>query len=88
VKFEHDLRCARLAGIQCDPADLVESQASRHRFRLRCRFLHLGATCHSSHGDACENEGHPQSHLASITDKRKISRAVILSAAKDLSLGN
>jgi hypothetical protein len=56
VKFKHDLRRARLAGIQRDPPNLVETQAGRHRFRLRCRFLYLGATYHSGHGDACHKQ--------------------------------
>ena len=45
VKIEHDLGCARLAGKQINPANLVEMQTRWHRPRLHRRLFYLGTTC-------------------------------------------
>ena len=45
VKIEHDLRRARLAGKQINPANLVEMQTGWHRPGLRRRLFYLRTTC-------------------------------------------
>ena len=45
LKIEHDLGCARLAGKQINPANLVEMQTRWHRPGLHRRFFYLRTTC-------------------------------------------
>jgi hypothetical protein len=53
VKIEHNLRSARLAGIQTNPPDLIETQTRWHRPHVRRRLLYLGATSHSGQSGTC-----------------------------------
>jgi len=54
-KIKHDLRRTRLAGIQRDRADLVETHTGRHRPHLRRRLFYLCATSQSSQSGPCDN---------------------------------
>src|SRR6266513_5530970 len=49
AKIKHDLRRARLAGIQRDRADLVETHIGWHRSRLRRRLDRKSTRLNSSH---------------------------------------